>query len=413
MTILLIACLTVVVVSFLCSLLEATLLSLDNIVLETKLREGQRHAGIWLNLKRRIDRPIAAILILNTVAHTGGATVAGGAFDKIYGEEWIWVFSLFFTIVVLLGTEIIPKIIGVNYSGKLAPTLAPLLSFMTTALSPVIAVTEWVARPFRNKDEKQRLSLADLRTMAELAHAEQLIGVQQQSIILNATKLRQMTVAAIMVPRERIAFFDLRLANIANFEVVASTLHTRYPVSQDGTVEGIKGYVNFKELVASAPSRRDVQVTAFIRPLFRIAAHASLNDALKVLLARREHIALVEDENRRVVGLVTLEDALEEIVGDLTDEFDQVTDELIRVADSRWKIGGAARMSVVASETGIACPDEDAALSLSDWMRKRLGRDLAAGDIVNEGGTAFTILQIRRRAAFRVLVETRSTAPTA
>jgi Mg2+/Co2+ transporter CorB len=125
MTIFISACAAAVLVSFICSLLEATLLSLDDIHLETQRREGHRYAAVWQGMRQRIDRPIAAILILNTVAHTGGATVAGSAFDEIYGDEWIGVFSLVFTIVVLLGTEILPKVIGVTYAARLAPVAAP------------------------------------------------------------------------------------------------------------------------------------------------------------------------------------------------------------------------------------------------------------------------------------------------
>jgi Mg2+/Co2+ transporter CorB len=125
-------------VSFLCSLLEATLLSLDSIHLETRKRQGHRYAAIWLGMKQRIDRPIAAILILNTVAHTGGATVAGGAFDKVYGDQWIWVFSLFFTIVILFATEIFPKVIGVSHNERLAPVLAPILAAITVGLRPAV-----------------------------------------------------------------------------------------------------------------------------------------------------------------------------------------------------------------------------------------------------------------------------------
>ena len=160
MTLFILACVTVVAVSFFCSLLEASLLSLDDLHLETKRREGHSYAAIWQHLKRRIDRPIAAILILNTVAHTGGATVAGGAFDAIYGDDWIWLFSLVFTVVVLICTEIIPKVIGVNFAEQLAALLARPLATLTAALTPLIVLTDLVARPFKRKGGKRRLSLA-------------------------------------------------------------------------------------------------------------------------------------------------------------------------------------------------------------------------------------------------------------
>jgi CBS domain containing-hemolysin-like protein len=405
MTLFILACATVVIVSFFCSLLEASLLSLDDIHLETKRRQGHSYAAIWQHLKRRIDRPIAAILILNTIAHTGGATVAGGAFDAIYGADWIWLFSLGFTVVVLVCTEIIPKVIGVNFAEQLAGVLARPLAMMTTLLTPLITLTDLVARPFKRKSEQHRLSLADLRTMADLARSERLIGMEEETIIINATKLRVLTVSEIMVPRHRIALFDARQSNIANFEIAASSLHTRYPVSQDGTVEGITGYVNFKEIVAMMPSRRQAQIEPYIRPLSRIAAEASLNNALRILLGRREHMALVEDQERRIVGLVTLEDLLEEIVGDLTDEFDWMPEEIVHVADARWKIGGGATVAEVIRRIGIMDIEGDHSLTLSDWVHSRLGRDPATGDVVTTEQGSFTVIQTRRRKAYRVLVE--------
>jgi putative hemolysin len=405
MTVLIASCATAILVSFLCSLLEATLLSLDPLHLETRKREGCRYAEVWLGMKQRIDRPIAAILILNTVAHTGGATLAGGAFDELYGGRWIWLFSILFTLTILFGTEIFPKVFGVSHNERLAPILAPILAFITLALRPLIAVTEWFSRPFKRKGPKRQISIADLQTMADLAEAHRAIAVEQESIIINATRLRTASIASVMVPRERIAFFHTQKSNIENFEVAATTLHTRYPVSRDGTVDGINSYVNFKELVASAPSRREVRMLEFLRPLARLRADANLNEALKVLLRRRSHMVIVEDETGRVVGLVTLEDVLEEIVGDLKDEFDEASTEFIQVAEKRWKVGGAVRVGELAGKLGRPMPVSDQGQPLSDWLRQRIGRDLASGDIVRAGGVTFTVIQTRRRKAYRVLVE--------
>jgi CBS domain containing-hemolysin-like protein len=314
-------------------------------------------------------------------------------------------FSVIFTIVVLVGTEIIPKVIGVSYAERLAPIAAPLLTFMTVALTPVITLTEWISRPFKRKGGKRRMSISDLRTMADMARHERLISPEEGNIIINATKLRHLTVNSIMVPCDRIMLFDARQSNIVNFETAASSLHTRYPVSRDGTVEGITGYVNFKEVVAMMPSRRDAQIHNFIRPLSRLAATASLNNALKSLLGHREHMALVEDAQHKVVGLVTLEDLMEEIVGDLPDEFDHLSEEIIKVADRRWKIGGGARLSNVMEQTNLALGPNPLDALLSDWFHQKVGREPRVGDTIKEGAAQFTLIQTRRGKAHRVLVE--------
>jgi CBS domain containing-hemolysin-like protein len=161
---------------------------------------------------------------------------------------------------------------------------------MTAVLTPLITLTEWTVRPFKREGGKRRMTIADLRTMADLARSERLIGAQEESIIINAIRLRQMTVSAVMVPRERIVMFDTRRSNVENFETVAFSLHTRYPVRGDGSVDGIIGYVNLKEIVAIMPSRREARIQPYIRPLSRIPVDASLNNALRTLLARREQL---------------------------------------------------------------------------------------------------------------------------
>jgi putative hemolysin len=238
-----------------------------------------------------------------------------------------------------------------------------------------------------------------------MAEAERAIGVEQESIIINATRLRGTLVSSVMVPRERIAFFNAQKTNVENFEVAATTLHTRYPVSNDSTVDGITGYVNFKELVASAPSRREVQIPQFVRPLARLRADANLNEALKPLLGRRSHMAIVEDHQGRVVGLLTLEDVLEEIVGDLQDEFDDSLADLIKVAHNRWKVGGAVAIGDLVPRTRRELPGADPEQFLSDWLHHRIGGNMASGDIVKEKDITFTVIQTRRSKAHRVLVE--------
>ncbi len=119
MTLFIISTLVVIIVSFICSMSEATLLSVNNVSLETDRKKGLSYAIILSKLKSNINRPIAAILILNTIANTGGATFAGSAFAELYGSEWMWIYSTVFTIVVLFGTEILPKVIGVTHADVL------------------------------------------------------------------------------------------------------------------------------------------------------------------------------------------------------------------------------------------------------------------------------------------------------
>ncbi|HRY47621.1 MAG TPA: hemolysin family protein [Candidatus Paceibacterota bacterium] len=406
MIVFIVSCATAIIVSFLCSLMEAVLLSLNPLRLQTLQRQGHKHAAIWLGMKRNIHRPVAAILILNTVAHTGGATIAGGAFDEIYGDQWLWVFSAMFTVVILVGTEIIPKLIGVAYSERLAPWIGVPLAMLTTFLRPLVFLSEQLSRLIRKSPPTEAgMSVSDLRTLAGLARTNQAIEAEQESIIINTTRLQTTLLESVMAPRERIAFLQLQKSNIENFELVATTLHTRYPVSETDGVDGITGYVNFKEIVAAVPSRREVRLADFIRPLVRLHANLNLNEALKVLIGRGSHIALVEDAGGRIVGLIALEDVLEEIVGELGSEFDNLTSEVIAVAEGRWKVGGGVTLSVLAQKVGVHLRAEPPGVVLSDWLSRQLQKELVSGDTWQSDGLTFTVLQIRRRRAHRILVE--------
>ena len=153
-------------VSFLCSMAEAVLLSINvNSLASGRNRTSPAVIAAWKRMKSNIGRPIAAILILNTVANTGGSVVASAAFIKVFGEKWLWTFSLGMTVAILFGTEILPKIIGVGYCRFIAPLLTAPLEYATKILHPVILLTEWFTKPFKAKSEGSQVTSADILTL--------------------------------------------------------------------------------------------------------------------------------------------------------------------------------------------------------------------------------------------------------
>ena len=189
MVILIISSTVAIFVSFLCSLAETLLLSLNPLTLHRLEPKHPRAAESWRRLKRNIAHPITAILVLNTVAHTGGATVAGGAFAEIYGEGNIWIFSVLFTLIVLLGTEILPKIIGVTFRNQLAPYAGPILEGVTTALHPFVLLSEVIFKRLMSEPESEQITSSDLITLASLARAGKAIDLDQENMIVNLVRL--------------------------------------------------------------------------------------------------------------------------------------------------------------------------------------------------------------------------------
>ncbi len=322
MTILIISTLGAILISGICSIAEATLLSLNPIRLETLKQQGKAYAATLLRMREQVDRPISAILILNTIANTGGAVVAGGAFDAVYGSQWLWLFTLIFALLILYISEIIPKIAGVVFNERLAPAVAWFLVGAVAVLFPLIVITEAIARRIRRgAATEERVDAGDVRTIARLARLNNAIGSEQERIITNAMKLRETTVQAVMLPREQIVFFQSNLSIEENLAIARRELHTRYPVSRSGSVDDIAGYVNFKEL-ALVPEEERGPLARYLRPLLNVGPDMPISTLMQRLTSSRYHIALVRDPDQQVLGLVTLEDVIEEVLGDIEDEFD-------------------------------------------------------------------------------------------
>ncbi len=323
MTIFIISSLVAIIVSFLCSLTEAALLSMNSVKIETDKQKGLKYAIVLDKLKSNINRPIAAILILNTVAHTGGATIAGSAFDEIYGDEWIWVFSVVFTIVILFGTEILPKVIGVSNSDTLSKYIAAPLNITIKLLYPLIYLTDLFNKLIlKKKDKVAKYSLEDIQTIAKVAQVENIINKDQEDIIIKTSNLKSRKIDEVMLPISEVIYFSETIGIDDFFDYSEKHLHTRYPVSKTNTPQGIFGYLNFKEIALHRDNLFTDGLQKFIRPILIVKSNQSIIQVLNDLNTKKYHLAIVNNEKGEFIGMVTLEDIVEEIVGEIVDEFD-------------------------------------------------------------------------------------------
>lgn len=306
-------------ISFLCSLMEAVLLSLNPFRLKAQHHRGVAEAGSWLFLKQRIERPISAILILNTLANTGLATVAGAIFVTIYSQHWLWAFSLGLTLLVLFGTELIPKIIGVNHNESVAPFVAPPLRLALRVLSPLTSVMERLAAVFaprRNGAAERSEHIMDIITLTQAAKAEKLIHSYEEIIIIHAATLSARRVQSIMVPRESIRALREHLPIEENLKLIRETRFDRYPISDGDSPDDITTYVDLKELACAGRVDSTAALSALARPILSVSPNASLTALLALFLQNKGQLALVRAPSGRVAGLVTLDDVTELIIGD-------------------------------------------------------------------------------------------------
>ncbi len=393
------------VISAICSLMEATLLSLTPSQVADIAKSEPQAGSIWQRFKTDIQPPIAAILLLNTAAHTIGASVAGSQFADLYGDKWILVFSLAFTFVMLQFTEILPKTLGVRYNREVARFIANPLNMVVVALNPLTKAIHFINRPFEGRSLKpeRAATIEEITALAGLARLSDQISSYQERIIHGASRLAEISVEKIMIPVSQVSFLDSQ-QSISDAIIAAHIeAHTRYPVIDGDNHDRVLGYVNFKEMIYFMRTNpNDPSFQGIIRPVGFVSPDTSAADLIKGFVTDHVHMSIVRDANGRTLGMVTFEDLVEELVGDLEDEFDRLPRMAHSLPGGTWMLGGGKPMFEVASL--LKQPLSDVSENLSAWLIRQLGRTPIPGESLQRNGFEFLIRRIRRGRVFEVAV---------
>lgn len=392
-------------VSFFCSLMEAALLSITPGQLAQLKHEKSRLGSVMGRLKDDLDRPITAILALNTTAHTIGATIAGAEFALLFGDNKIGLFSGLFTYLMLQYTEILPKSLGVRFNKAICAWMALPLLTLTRVMGPVIGVLRFLNRPFesRSRAGAASLSLDEVVALAGHARLVRLITPQQENIITQAAYLSKQTAADIMVPVEQVTFLSSDQTLPHAIVTAHMDPHTRFPVVKGGDHNDVLGYINFKELVYRVRTNpAEPTLHGVIRPVRFVRADTPCHQILRAFVDEHEHMAIVRDEQGRTAGLITLEDVVEVLLGDLQDEFDRLPKMCQSLPKGVWIVGGGVPMTELAER--LAMPAISGPGTLSDWMISRLGDKLAVDQRLRVDHLEFAVRRIRRGKPFEVLI---------
>ncbi len=320
---LLIAVGLVIVVSAICSLLEAVLYSVPISHIETLATAGNRAGLILQKLRADIDKPIAAILSLNTIANTAGAAVAGAIAARVLGAEWLVYFSAVFTLAILLFSEVVPKTAGVNFNRPLAALVARPLQLLVWLFTPLIFLTQSITRLLGGNRDQNQVSDKELMIMSQLGVKTGTIDAGEHRVIKGMLQLENKSVRKIMTPRVVVFSLPASLSVREVHDQNGLLDHSRMPIF-DADSEDIIGMVHRRDvLTALAEGRDDVKLEALMRPLHFVSESMAANELLRFFLEKKHHLAIVLDEFGGLAGLVTLEDVLEEVLGqEIVDEFD-------------------------------------------------------------------------------------------
>ena len=313
-------------VSFLCSLVEAGILSLRRTDVARLVKEGRAAGKVLEAMKKNVDRPLSAILTLNTVAHTVGAAGVGAQSLTLFGSQWVALTSAVLTVLVLIFSEIIPKTIGAFYAARLAGFTAYTIRGMIVLTYPLVLVFQALSRVIAHPGGEEGLTREEFALLAEIGHADGAILEKEHRVIRNLLRLRQVRIKEVMTPRT-VAFMlskDLTVKEVV--EQHATLRFSRIPVFGSGP-DDLVGIVHRREIYESLDKHPGRTLGKLARPLHAVPEDATVDIALDEFVERREHLFIAVDEYGGTAGLITLEDALETLLGaEIVDENDAVAD---------------------------------------------------------------------------------------
>jgi len=336
MTLLLFYLFLALFVSFLCSVMESVLLSTPISFLNVKEESGHKSATIFIKLKNNIERPLSAILSLNTVAHTIGAAGVGAQATKIFGELYFGIISAILTLLILIFSEIIPKTIGARYWRRLALVSGIIINTMIIITFPLVIMTGYITKLFSKNINDLSVSREEISAMANIGTEEGIIDEKENKIIQNLIRLRTVKVSEIMTPRVVVTVADENMS-LDEFLRKKEFLHySRIPVYSKNN-ENITGYV-FRQTVFEklAEKETNLKLRDLCREIVVVHESQTLLSVWEVLLEKKEHIAFIVDEYGGMDGIVTLEDIIETLLGlEIIDERDRIID-MQQYARERW-----------------------------------------------------------------------------
>jgi len=327
-----------VVISFVCSVLESVLLSVNMPYISVLEKEKPKVGMLLKAHKTNINKSIASILILNTIANTLGAAAVGAQAEHVFGSSAVFWVSVVLTFAILFFAEIIPKTIGATYWKQLAPMAAYVIRIFIWMTYPIILLTLFVTNRIKKGDEGMSLTREELIESTLMSEDEGVLDEQESDVIENILMLDSIKIEEILTPRTVVFALDGKrtLADIVANEP-AIFKFSRVPVF-DGSIENITGMVMAKKIFKHALKDDSVTLESIQKDIYKINENIPVSMALDLFIKKKEHMFLVQDSYDQTEGIVTLEDCVETILGvEIMDESDSHAD-MREVAKQKMKL---------------------------------------------------------------------------
>lgn len=381
---------------------ETAFSSLSRTRIRMIAERGNRRAELVLALSERYDDLLSTLLVGNNIVNIAIASLGTILFIRRFGEDLGSSLSTaVVTVVVLFFGEVTPKSLAKESPEKTAMASAPLLRVLMIVLRPVTWIfTQWkglLNRVLRMGDDR-KLTQEELLFLVDEAERDGGIDSQERELVRNAIEFNDLTAEDILTPRVEVVGVPLEADQETLTSLFISSGYTRLPVYQ-GTIDHIVGVIHLKDLYG--PTCTGLSIGQLMKPVLSAAPAVPIGDLLHQLQRNKAHIAVVADQHGGTLGIVTMEDILEELVGEIWDEHDEVEESIRPLTDDRYRLAGDITPQKAFAIFGIREDTDDS--TLSGWLMDTLGHVPCAGDQVVCQGVTFTVEEMQLNRVTQVL----------
>jgi CBS domain containing-hemolysin-like protein len=389
-TLLILSSLAVLIIAAVASATEAALFSLSYAKVKAPKRPGARSL---LKIKDNMSYPIGTIVIVNNIATIVGSTVEGVIAHNVFHSFGLGVFVALFTFCVIVFAEIIPKTLGESYAAVVAPIVAPPVLVLTRLFYPLLWVIDRLLARLRPMDDLKKVSEEEIKIMAAMGHAAGSIETDESHLIQRVFKLNDITAEDMMTPLASVEAIsgDATLGQLR--EIVLKSRHSRLPVYSE-SVDNILGTVMLRDLLmAMSQDKFESTPMDYLQESLRVPADLAADDLLPIFQKQEQHLGIVVDADKKMVGVVSLEDVLEELVGEIMDEKDVRPETIKRLSKNEILVDEGTD---VAKINHFFNTEIKHAGTIGDCVVEKFGRRPKAGEAVKEANLTFTVAAVTR-----------------
>lgn len=392
-------------VIFISAMAESCILSISYSDIFKLQKSFPKIGKIWKRLRQDINNSFTLVLIFNTVAIILCASIGGAYLSLKCEKQWLVPMAVILSYIVIQWGIVLPRTLGIRFKMPMAFIIAVPLYVLTIICRPLVMIVGLVNKPFESRRADKKISpLLEIATLAQSAALDHEISREQAHLIERSIQLSRMIARDIMVDISEVNTLSDSLSLTEALVECHMHHHTRFPLTRAGNTDEIIGYVNFKDIVSALRvNPANPTLNGICRPIETVRETVALSELLKKFTRSYQHIAMVKDESGKIIGMVTLEDLIEALVGELEDEYDKPPELLVQLSENRFRAGGGVTFEKLKKQVNKDLPDWD--LSIDEWILGQCAGNVPENFSTSYQNVTFRVKRISRGHVYDLIID--------